>query len=220
MKYKIISVTAYDQNCSMIWCDHTKQAALVDPGGHATRIKAEVAQRGVIISQILLTHGHLDHVGAASELSDYYDVPILGPHKKDIVWLNILPEQSKIFGLETCALLTPTHWLAEGDEIKFGLVKLKVLHCPGHTPGHIVFINQQARLALVGDVLFNGGIGCSDFPYGDHQALISSIFDKLLPYGDDIIFIPGHGSMSTFGSERRTNSFLQRSLLPRTGVIL
>lgn len=208
MKYHIIPVTAFSQNCSLIWCEHTQHAVLVDPGGDAEKIKAEVAQRGVILSQILLTHGHIDHVGAAAELAEHYQVPILGPDKEDAFWLGGLTAQSQMFGLEECAPLMPTQWLAEGDEVKVGKMTLKVLHCPGHTPGHIVFINQQARLALVGDVLFKGSVGRSDFPRGDYQALINVIRTKLLPQGDDMGFIPGHGSMSTFGHERQTNPFL------------
>ncbi|CAI0742525.1 hydroxyacylglutathione hydrolase [Serratia entomophila] len=209
MKYHIIPVTAFSQNCSLIWCEHTQQAALVDPGGEAEKIKAAVAERGVTVSQVLLTHGHLDHVGAAAELAEYYQVPIYGPDKEDAFWLDGLPAQSRMFGLEECAPLTPTRWLAEGDEVQVGEMRFKVLHCPGHTPGHIVFINAQARMALVGDVLFNGGVGRSDFPRGDHQALIDSIRTKLLPQGDDMAFIPGHGPMSTFGHERQTNPFLR-----------
>ena len=175
MKYHLIPVTAFSQNCSLIWCENTQQAALVDPGGEA----------------------------------DHYQVPIYGPDKEDAFWLDGLPAQSRMFGLEECAPLTPTRWLSEGDEMQVGEMTLKVLHCPGHTPGHIVFINEQARLALVGDVLFNGGVGRSDFPRGDHQALIASIRTKLLPLGDDMRFIPGHGPMSTFGHERQTNPFLR-----------
>jgi len=209
MKYHIIPVTAFSQNCTLIWCDKTQQAALVDPGGEPEKLKAEVARKGVKISQILLTHGHLDHVGAAAELAEYYQVPILGPNKEDAFWLEGLPAQSRMFGLAECAAFTPTQWLEEGDTVHVGDLSLGVLHCPGHTPGHVVFINDKARLALVGDVLFSGGVGRSDFPRGDHQTLIDSIRTKLLPQGDDIAFIPGHGPMSTFGQERQTNPFLR-----------
>ncbi len=209
MKYHIIPVTAFSQNCTLIWCEATKQAALVDPGGDPEKLKAEVAKMGVQVSQILLTHGHLDHVGAAAEMAEYYRVPIYGPEKEDAFWLEGLPAQSRMFGLEECLAFTPTQWLEEGNTVQVGEMSLDVLHCPGHTPGHIVFINQQARLALVGDVLFNGGVGRSDFPRGDHQTLIDSIRSKLLPQGDDVAFIPGHGPMSTFGHERQTNPFLR-----------
>ena len=209
MKYQIIPVTAFSQNCTLIWCEQSGQAALVDPGGEAGKLKAAVQDAGVQLTKILLTHGHLDHVGAAAELAEYYQVPIIGPDKEDAFWLDGLPAQSRMFGLEECAPLTPTQWLAEGDSVQVGDMTLNVLHCPGHTPGHIVFINDKARLALVGDVLFNGGVGRSDFPRGDHQALIASIRNKLLPLGDDMDFIPGHGPMSTFGHERQTNPFLR-----------
>ncbi|WON78220.1 MBL fold metallo-hydrolase [Serratia sp. UGAL515B_01] len=209
MNYHIIPVTAFSQNCTLIWCDNTKQAALVDPGGDPEKLKTQVAEKGVQISQILLTHGHLDHVGAAAEMAEYYQVPIYGPHKEDAFWLEGLPAQSRMFGLEECLPVTPTQWLDEGDSLQIGDVLLRVLHCPGHTPGHVVFINEKVRLALVGDVLFSGGVGRSDFPRGNHQALINSIQTKLLPQGDDIAFIPGHGPMSTFGIERQNNPFLR-----------
>lgn len=209
MKYHIVPVTAFSQNCSVIWCAETNQAALVDPGGDAEKIKREVAAQNVLVTQILLTHGHLDHVGAAAELAEYYQVPIIGPQKEDAFLLESLPSQSRMFGLEECAPLMPTSWLEEGAEILIGQEVLSVLHCPGHTPGHIVFINKKSRLAVSGDVIFKGGVGRSDFPRGDHQALIHAIKTKLLPLGDDITFIPGHGPMSTLGSERLHNPFLQ-----------
>lgn len=209
MKYQIIPVTAFNQNCTLIWCEATRQAALVYPGGDAARIIAEVARQGVTVSQILLTHGHLDHVGAATELAAHFQIPIYGPEKEDTFWLEGLPAQSQMFGLTECKAFTPTRWLAEGDKITVGNIELSVLHCPGHTPGHIVFIYPKGRLALVGDVLFNGGVGRSDFPRGDHQQLISSIRTKLLPLGDDITFIPGHGPTSTIGHERQTNPFVR-----------
>ncbi|VAX76830.1 Hydroxyacylglutathione hydrolase GloC [Serratia symbiotica] len=215
MKYNIIPVTSFRQNCSLIWCEHTRQAALVDPGGDEGIIKEAVIQKGVTLSHILLTHGHLDHVGGAAKLAAYYQVPIWGPEQEDAFWLDILPKQSQMFGLEKCTPLMPTRWLEDGDEVKIGEMSLKVLHCPGHTPGHIVFINTKARLALVGDVLFNGGVGRSDFPRSDHQALIKTIRTKLFPQGDDIEFIPGHGRISSFGYERQTNPFLHGPLSPR-----
>lgn len=209
MKYHIIPVTAFRQNCTLIWCQATQQAALVDPGGEPEKLKAEIAQKKVQVSQILLTHGHLDHVGAAAELADYYQIPVYGPNKEDAFLLEGLPAQSQMFGFAECAAFMPTKWLQEGDSVQVGELLLNVLHCPGHTPGHIVFINQRAQLALVGDVLFKGGVGRSDFPRGDHQALIKSIHTKLLPQGDNMVFIPGHGPMSTFGAERETNPFLR-----------
>ncbi|MCI1677126.1 MAG: MBL fold metallo-hydrolase [Ewingella americana] len=212
MKYHLIPVTAFSQNCSVIWCTETNQAAIVDPGGEAEKIIAEVSSLGVDVKQILLTHGHLDHVGAAAELAKHYSAPIVGPQKEDLFLLESLPTQSRMFGLADCAPLQTDQWLEEGDTVTVGEEQLSVLHCPGHTPGHIVFINEKSRLAVSGDVIFRGGVGRSDFPRGDHQALIHSIKTKLLPLGDDIKFIPGHGPMSDLGLERKTNPFLQDEL--------
>lgn len=209
MDYHIIPVTAFAQNCSLIWCAATNQAAIVDPGGDAEKIIRAVAEKGVQVSQILLTHGHLDHVGAAAELAAHYGVQIIGPHKRDAFWLDALPVQSQMFGLAECAPVTPDSWLEEGDSVQVGDITLEILLCPGHTPGHIVFFDRAGRLLVSGDVIFNGGVGRSDFPQGDHQALIDSIRVKLLPLGDDVTFIPGHGPMSTLGRERVSNPFLQ-----------
>ncbi len=209
MNYQIIPVTAFSQNCSLIWCEETRLAALVDPGGDALRIQQAVTEQGVTIQSILLTHGHLDHVGAAAELAAHYGVPVIGPEKEDEFWLQGLPAQSKMFGLEECQALTPDRWLTEGERVTVGKIELQVLHCPGHTPGHIVFFDERARLLISGDVIFKGGVGRSDFPRGDHATLIDSIKRKLLPLGDDVTFIPGHGPLSTLGHERLHNPFLQ-----------
>ena len=209
MDYHIIPVTAFAQNCSLIWCAETQEAAIVDPGGDAEKIKQAVAEKGVNVKQILLTHGHLDHVGAAAELAAHYAVKIIGPQKLDAFWLEGLPAQSRMFGLAECAPLTPDRWLEEGESVEVGNIRLDILHCPGHTPGHIVFFDAEGRLLVSGDVIFKGGVGRSDFPQGNHQALIDSITDKLLPLGDDVTFIPGHGPMSTLGHERVSNPFLQ-----------
>lgn len=211
MKYHIIPVTAFGQNCSVIYCAKTRQAAIVDPGGEAEKIQREVSALGVQVTQVLLTHGHLDHVGAAAEIAAFYQVPVIGPHKEDQFLLDGLPEQSRMFGLDFCAAFTPDQWLAEGDVVQVGEETFSVLECPGHTPGHIVFINDAARFAVSGDVIFRGGVGRSDFPRGNHEDLIASIKDKLLPLGDDIVFLPGHGPMSTLGEEKRSNPFLIRS---------
>lgn len=209
MNYHIIPVTAFAQNCSLVWCADTKLATLIDPGGDAARIKHEVSATGVAVIQILLTHGHLDHVGAAAELAQHYGVPVIGPHKDDAFWLQGLPQQSQMFGLDECQPLVPDRWLEEGDTVTTGNLVLSVLHCPGHTPGHVVFFNASSRLLLSGDVIFKGGVGRSDFPRGDHAQLIASIRDKLLPLGDDVTFIPGHGPLSTLGAEKLHNPFLQ-----------
>lgn len=212
MNYHIIPVTAFAQNCSLIWCEETRQAAIVDPGGEAQKIIREVADKGVVVGQILLTHGHLDHVGAAAELAAHYGVPIVGPEKADDFWLQGLPAQSRMFGLDECLPLTPDRWLDEGETLSVGNVTLQVLHCPGHTPGHIVFFDDRSKLLVSGDVIFKGGVGRSDFPQGDHAALIDAIKRKLLPLGDDVTFIPGHGPLSTLGHERLHNPFLQDEL--------
>ncbi|HKN02413.1 MAG TPA: MBL fold metallo-hydrolase [Buttiauxella sp.] len=212
MNYHIIPVTAFAQNCSLVWCEETLQAAVVDPGGEAEKIIQQVTAKGVMVTQILLTHGHLDHVGAAAELAEHYGVPVIGPEIEDEFWLQGLPAQSQMFGLEECLPLTPDRWLIEGDNVSVGNVPLKVLHCPGHTPGHVVFFDAQSQLLISGDVIFKGGVGRSDFPRGDHAALIDSIKRKLLPLGDDVTFIPGHGPLSTLGYERLHNPFLQDEL--------
>ena len=209
MNYHIIPVTAFMQNCSVIWCPETREAALVDPGGDAERIKQELAALKVDVKQILLTHGHLDHVGAAAEMAAHYGVPVIGPHKADKFWLDGLPAQSQRFGFPPCAALTPDRWLDEGDTVTVGKITLDIFLCPGHTPGHIVFFDREGRLLVSGDVIFNGGVGRSDFPQGSHEDLINAIHTKLLPLGDDVTFIPGHGPMSTLGQERISNPFLQ-----------
>jgi glyoxylase-like metal-dependent hydrolase (beta-lactamase superfamily II) len=208
MDYHIIPVTAFAQNCSLIWCSETREAALVDPGGDAELIKQQVEAQNVTVKSVLLTHGHLDHVGAAAELAAHYGVQIIGPQKQDAFWLEALPVQSQMFGLAECAPLTPDRWLEEGESVQVGNTILEVLHCPGHTPGHIVFFDRAGRLLISGDVIFSGGVGRTDFPQGDHQALIDSIKNKLLPLGDNITFIPGHGPLSTLGRERISNPFL------------
>jgi len=209
MNYHIIPVTAFAQNCSVIWCDTTRESAIVDPGGDADTIRQTLEQLDLTPGQILLTHGHLDHVGASAELAACWNIPLVGPHKQDAFWLEALPTQSQMFGLEYCAPLTPDRWLEEGDTVQVGQVNLEVLHCPGHTPGHIVFFDRQGRLLVSGDVIFNGGVGRTDFPQGNHQHLIDAIKNKVLPLGDDVTFLPGHGPLSTLGRERLTNPFLQ-----------
>ena len=208
MKYLITPVTPLEQNCSLLRCEATGRAAIVDPGGEIERIVAMVQQQKVEVERILLTHGHFDHVGGAGELAEWLSVPVEGPQKEDRFLLESLPQQCEIYGFPPAEPLQPDRWLEEGDQIRFGEQRLEVLHCPGHTPGHVVYFHRGERLALVGDVLFKGSIGRTDFPRGDHATLLKSIHEKLLPLGDDVRFIPGHGPMSTFGEERRTNPFL------------
>jgi len=207
MEFTILPVTPYQQNCSLVW-DEAGRAALIDPGGEAERLLAEVAQRGLTLEKILLTHGHLDHVGAAVELRDALGIPIIGPQREEQFWLDLLPQQAELFGFPPAVVFTPDQWLEDGDQVAVGSIQMDVLHCPGHTPGHVVFFEPQARLAFVGDVLFKGSIGRTDFPRGDHAALLAAIRDKLFPLGDDVRFVPGHGAMSTFGRERRDNPFV------------
>lgn len=208
MKYRILPVTSYQQNCSLVWCEKTNQAALIDPGGDVDRLLAMVKQQGVVVKQLLLTHGHLDHVGGAKQLAERLKLPIIGPHKADQFWLDGLPQQSERFGFPNTPAFQPDQWLEEGDQINIGEQTLQVIHCPGHTPGHVVFHQPESQLTFVGDVLFQGSIGRTDFPQGDYDTLISSIREKLLPLGDEVTFIPGHGPISTLGHERRFNPFL------------
>jgi glyoxylase-like metal-dependent hydrolase (beta-lactamase superfamily II) len=207
MEFTILPVTPYQQNCSLVW-DEAGRAALIDPGGEAERLLGEVAARELTLEKILLTHGHLDHVGAAVELRDALGIPIVGPQREEQFWLDILPQQAELFGFPPMEAFMPDQWLDDGDRVEVGSIRFDVLHCPGHTPGHVVFFQPQARLAFVGDVLFKGSIGRTDFPRGDHAALLAAIRDKLFPLGDDVRFVPGHGAMSTFGHERRENPFV------------
>jgi len=207
MPYTIIPVTPFQQNCTILWCEQTHRGVVIDPGGELDRILLAAAQQQVKLEKILLTHGHLDHAGAATELAQRLQLPIIGPHPGDKFWLDLIPQQSQMFGFRGRAV-QPDQWLAEGDTVSFGEVTLEVYHCPGHTPGHVVFFDRAARLAQVGDVLFHGSVGRTDFPGGNHETLLASIRDKLWPLGDDVTFIPGHGPTSTFGVERRTNPFL------------
>lgn len=208
MQFQIIPVTAFQENCSIIWCEKTMEGAIVDPGGEFELLVKAVEKLNVNITKILLTHGHLDHVGAAKALANHYHVKIYGPQQEDKFLLDNLPQQSVQFGFPFCEAFEPDIWLQEGDIVQIGDEQLSVLHCPGHTPGHIVFIHHQQRVALVGDVLFNNSIGRTDFPRGNYTDLISSIKNKLFVLGDDITFIPGHGPTSTFGQERINNPFL------------
>jgi glyoxylase-like metal-dependent hydrolase (beta-lactamase superfamily II) len=204
----IIPVTPFQQNCTLLWCEKTKKAAVVDPGGDLDNIREAIAQSGVTVEKIILTHGHIDHAGGAAELREDLGVTIEGPHEADRFLLERLAEQGQAYGFPARAV-TPDRWLNEGDTVTIGDLTLNVLHCPGHSPGSIVLVSKDQRFALVGDVLFQGSVGRVDLPGGDGKALIRSIKDKLLPLGDDITFICGHGPMSTIGQERQSNPFLQ-----------
>ncbi|MCK9262028.1 MAG: MBL fold metallo-hydrolase [Azoarcus sp.] len=205
---RIVPVTPFEQNCSIIWCDKTRKAAVVDPGGDLDRILAAAKALGVTIEKILITHGHIDHAGGAAKLARELGVPIEGPQEEDRFWIDGMAQQSKMFGFPDVETFTPDRWVHDGDTVTVGEQTLNVIHTPGHTPGHVVFVHPESRLALVGDVLFAGSIGRTDFPRGDHQTLINSIRNKLFPLGDDITFVPGHGPTSTFGEERESNPFV------------
>lgn len=212
LSYRVIPVTAYQQNCSLVWCPDSGKAALIDPGGEPEKLLRAVEREGVRLEKLLLTHGHLDHVGAALELSQRLAIPIVGPQREDLFWLDALAQQAQMFGFPPLERFVPDQWLEDGDRIALGAVDLQVLHCPGHTPGHVVFYHEAGRIAFVGDVLFAGSVGRTDFPRGDHRALIESIVTKLLPLGDEVTFVPGHGPRSTFGAERLGNPFLTGDL--------
>jgi hydroxyacylglutathione hydrolase len=208
LHYQTIPVTAFMQNCSLVWCDETMQAAVIDPGGDLDVLLAEVKTLGLTLTQIWLTHGHIDHAGGTAELANKLSLPIIGPHPADLFWIEGLPAQSKRFGFPHANAFTPTRWLHDGDTVTVGHSTLQVRHCPGHTPGHVVFYSPEIRRAFVGDVLFAGGIGRTDFPQGDYDTLIASIVTRLWPMGDDTVFISGHGPESTFGRERKSNPYV------------
>lgn len=210
LKAAIIPVTAFEQNCCLVWDDAARRATVIDPGGDVPRILAAVEAQGLTVEQILLTHGHIDHAGGAEELRERTGAPVIGPHRADAMLLANLERQGAAYGLEGARNLVPDRWLEEGEEVMIGGETFQVLHCPGHSPGSVVFVSTALRVAFVGDVLFRGSIGRTDFPYGDHDALIGAIVMKLLPLGDDIAFVCGHGPGSDFGTERRTNPFLPR----------
>jgi glyoxylase-like metal-dependent hydrolase (beta-lactamase superfamily II) len=210
MRYIIIPVTHYQQNCTLLICEQTRKAALVDPGGDLHLLLAAVKEQQVELESILVTHGHMDHIAGVSELSRQLGLPIIGPQIEDDFWIKSLPDQCRLSGFLPAEGFTPTRWLNDGDQVTVGAETLEVLHCPGHTPGHVVYFSNSLRLALVGDVLFKGSIGRTDFPKGNHQTLINSIENKLWPLGEDVAFIPGHGPMSTFGAEMQTNPYVGR----------
>ncbi len=212
MKACVVPVTPFAQNCSVLWCPETMKGAVVDPGGDLERVLGAAQKQGVTLEKILVTHGHVDHVGAVAELAERLSLPIEGPQADDAFWIEGLPEAAAQFGFPEARAFEPGRWLEGGDEVGFGEVTLQVRHCPGHTPGHVVFFHEETRLAVVGDVLFQGSIGRTDFPRGDHATLIRSIREQLWPRGDDVTFIPGHGPTSTFGHERRSNPFVGDSV--------
>lgn len=209
LQFAIFPVTQFAQNCSLLWCDETAQAALVDPGGEAPRLLGEIAKRGLTLTQVLLTHGHLDHVGAASAIAEQCQVPIIGPHAEDQFWLDSLAKQSQMFGFAPATPFTPSRYLQEGDSVTIGNETLEVRFCPGHTPGHVVLWHAASGVVWVGDVLFAGSIGRTDFPRGDHPTLLASIRNRLWTLDDATVVVPGHGPNTTIGREKRTNPFLR-----------
>ncbi|MBC7159037.1 MAG: MBL fold metallo-hydrolase [Porphyrobacter sp.] len=215
MRAAIIPVTPLQQNCSLLWCTRTMRGVLIDPGGDLDRLKGAVARAGVTLEKLLLTHGHVDHCGLAGELAKELGLPIEGPHEADRFWIARLDDAGAGFGVPG-RVFEPDRWLADGDTVRFGEIELDVLHCPGHTPGHVVFFHRPSRFAVVGDVLFAGSIGRTDFPLGNHQDLLDAITGKLWPLGDDVTFLPGHGPTSTFGRERQTNPFVSDAALAAT----
>ena len=207
----IVPVTPYQQNCSIIKCQATGKGAIVDPGGDAERILEAANKMEVEVEKVILTHAHLDHCAASDILRKQLEVPIEGPHEGDLFWLEKLPEWCQMSGFPHADPFVPDRWLVDGDTVTVGEQELQVFHCPGHTPGHVVFLYQPQNVAWVGDVLFQGSIGRTDFPQGNHDELVASIREKLFPLGDDITFIPGHGPTSPFGQERRSNPFVADS---------
>ncbi|MBC2664971.1 MBL fold metallo-hydrolase [Novosphingobium flavum] len=207
MRAAIVPVTLFEQNCSLLWCTKTMRGVLVDPGGDLPRLRQAIEKAGITVEKLLVTHGHMDHCGMAGVFAKELGVPIEGPHEDDRFWLDSLAESGARYGIEGHPFV-PDRWLEHGDTVTFGEITLDVVHCPGHTPGHVVFVHAPSRFAVVGDVLFAGSIGRTDFPRGNHQDLIDSITQRLWPLGDDITFIPGHGPTSTFGRERETNPFV------------
>jgi len=208
MKCVIVPVTAFQQNCSILVCEATQRAALVDPGGDVSRLREALQKLDVTLEKIFLTHGHMDHCGGANALRAEFNVPIEGPHREDKFWIDQIAESCRMYGLPVTESFEPDRWLDDGDTITFGEQTLEVLFCPGHTPGSVVLFHRGDRIAFVGDVLFQGSIGRTDFPRGDYDTLINSIRHQLWPLGDDVRFVPGHGPMSTFGEERKHNPFV------------
>jgi glyoxylase-like metal-dependent hydrolase (beta-lactamase superfamily II) len=208
LQVTVVPVTPLEQNCSILWCEQTRAAAIVDPGGDVDRILGTIAELKVNPVKILVTHAHIDHAGGVAELAERAGLTIEGPQREDQFWIDQMVEHGRMFGMFKVRPFTPDRWLEDGDEVTFGEVRLQVRHCPGHTPGHVIFFDAASRLALVGDVLFQGSIGRTDFPRGDYDTLIASIRERLWPLGDDVRFISGHGPMSSFGEERRSNPFV------------
>jgi len=215
---RIIPVTPFSQNCSLLFDTQSKEAVLVDPGGESEKIMEQVEKLGLTVKEIWLTHGHLDHAGGAEDIREKHNVPVIGPHKDDQFWMDMIEEGWEKYGMKGSGRnVVPDRYLEDGDVLTLGETVFKVLHTPGHTPGHVVIYNQDLKIAFVGDVLFRGSIGRTDFPKGDHATLINSIQTKLWPLGGDMRFVPGHGPMSTFGAERADNPFVGDRVIGQAG---
>ncbi|MXP25844.1 MBL fold metallo-hydrolase [Altererythrobacter indicus] len=212
LRAALIPVTPLQQNCSLIWCSETMRGALVDPGGDLPKIKEAVAKSGVTLEKIIITHGHIDHCGQAGILAKELGLPIEGPHEDDRFWISRLGDDGAKYGIQG-EIFEPDRWLADGDTVHVGRLELEVIHCPGHTPGHVIFFHRPTQFAFVGDVIFEGSIGRTDFPLGNHQDLLDSITKKLWPLGNGVTFVPGHGRPSTFGKERQSNMFVSDSVM-------
>ena len=213
LRYQIIPVTPFQQNCTVFWNEDTKKGGIVDPGGDLQLLNKFIDEQGIEIEKILVTHGHLDHAGSVKAMADERQIPIIGPHKDDKFWIDGMPEAAAQYGFPEALAFEPDQWLEHGDTVEVAGVEFNVVHCPGHTPGHVVFVQSEDKIAMVGDVIFQGSIGRTDFPKGNYQQLIDSITQRLWPLGLDITFIPGHGPTSTFDAETKTTPFVSDAAL-------
>ena len=213
LRYQIIPVTPFQQNCTVFWNEETMRGGIVDPGGDLALLDKFIDEQGIQVEKILVTHGHLDHAGAVAHMAQARSIPIIGPHKDDKFWIDGMPDAAAQYGFPEALAFEPDEWLEHSDRVEVAGVTFAVVHCPGHTPGHVVFVQPQDKVAMVGDVIFQGSIGRTDFPKGNHQQLIDSITERLWPLGLDITFIPGHGPTSTFEHEKQTNPFCSDTAL-------
>ena len=213
LRYQIIPVTPFQQNCTVFWNEETKKGGIVDPGGDLSLLDKFIDEQGIEIEKILVTHGHLDHAGAVADMAQARNIPVIGPHKDDKFWIDGMPDAAAQYGFPEAKAFEPDQWLEHGDSVDVAGVTFQVVHAPGHTPGHVVFVQQDDKVAMVGDVLFQGSIGRTDFPKGDYNQLINSITERLWPLGLDITFIPGHGPTSTFEQEKKSNPFVSDAAL-------